>query len=145
MFMFISTVLSAPTEMYFEFDDRATSVSTSAGQNFCNAATSVLTPAYVNNTLWCLVPGNFKYAQYVQHGRLSNTRIWLPEKTELAYDSVAVRSQLSQALLDEGFFLSAANVTFVVDWKRDMDLNVGLTTATFIMLLLASVLTRQCS
>ncbi len=143
---FLVVMAVAGTEIYFEFDDRATSVSASPGLFFCSAATEILTPTYTNNTLWCL--GNHGFHQRVIHGRLVNARITLPAAPVAHFDSDAVRADLAEALLDSGFFVSAAGVTFAVDYKRDQLLNGLLTGLTFAFLVLTTLVVpwirKQC-
>lgn len=128
-FMLVHTALGAPTELYFEFDDRATSVSTAPGYFFCLAAVDVLTPTY--NGSWCLdAATNYKYSQTVYHGRLSNVRITIPTAPEVRVDDEGVRRNLSTALLSTGFFLSPADVAFVNHSNDSKVLNAVLTWVT---------------
>lgn len=121
--------LSAPTELYFEFDDRATSVSTSPGYFFCLAAVQELTPSYAGD--WCFNEAtNHTYRQHVFHGQLSNVRLTLPTAPEVRVDDEGVRGNLSTALLDTGFFLSPASVTFCNHATDSTVLNAVLTSVT---------------
>jgi hypothetical protein len=138
-------VRGAPTELYFEFDNRATSASVSPGLFFCNAATSILTPTYASNDVWCLGSRNYSYVEYVHHGRLSNARLTLPESPVSGYDSKTNMMELSERLFTEGYFLSRANVTHIGNWNHSLTLNVTLTSLTFVILFASIMLTYFCS
>lgn len=137
LLVFLAASAAASFEAYFEFDDRATSVSASPNLFFCRAATAVLTPS-ADNTAWCLDDaGKYKFIPTIAHGHLTNVRITLPTRPEpLNFGSPIVMSALSERLYIEGFFLSAANVSSVVDYNNDVALNAALTSTTLALLAL---------
>lgn len=137
----IHTALGAPTELYFEFDDRATSVSASPGYFFCLATTEILTPTYTGD--WCFnAATNHTYRQKIAHGRLSNVYMTLPTSPTVRADEDGVRANLSTALLESGFFLSPASVTFTNNANDSVVLNSVLTSVTFWFLLASMAVPR---
>lgn len=137
---------TTPTELYFEFDDRATSVSASPGLFFCRAATEVLTPGYTSKDAWCdYHEESHKFYQRIAHGHLTNARITLPTLPVAINDTTM--QWMSDALLAQGFFVSNASVMLITHYQKDQGLNIGLTVATFVILILTTIVPwvmRKC-
>lgn len=137
---------AAPMELYFEFDERATSVSAAPGLYFCRGAMTALLPTYGDRDAWCNFPNNHGYAEKILYGGLSNARVRLPQPPSVSnFDSAAARANVSASLLSSGFFLSPVGVQLIVDYQRDLVLNAVVTSLSFAALIASAVIMRFCA
>lgn len=132
---------AAPTELYFEFDERAVSGATEPGARFCQAVVPVFDPA-VDAETYCLDPAAYAYRERVAHGRLTNARIVVPSiASNVSVDSPTTRASVSGALLDTEFFYQPSSVTLVVFWTESVLLNSLFTSFAFVVLAAVPALT----
>lgn len=140
--LLLPLVAMAQTEMYFEFDRRATVSTSDPATRFCLAATTVLTPT-ANVTAWCNQgTAVFKYTSHYVHGTLSNVRIYTPVAPVAWFrKNETIRHLLSDELLSRGFFYAPANVTDITDYTFDQVLNSILTSVMFVLLFIMTFYT----